>query len=489
MRKLINKFYKEYLYFHYLSTVGYDSAKEYDSITKGKMVDAIRAAYLANNDLITETLDTELLKQLINLNNKNEDDLNTYLKDRFIEIELSSKLLFAFDNVNDQYQIHDDFKEIISNLTITDEIVEKEYFTYSALGMVLTYGAITFDSINEIYASNQEKDNQFKFDIRDFKYFLDVLHWDDYLIYTDAIVHPIYQKEELPLIKHEVIHSNSYYYSLGKYMVLEKYIDAYLNAEYKYEFSDSFDYFLMMQDSEKVELSANYIQSLMDNYDENTLFIDLFYDWPLWANGGLSISESESNDKSTVVDYKLPFEMGLDYGDYFNNFLYFANQTVKVVKQYSSFEEFMHNTDEKQFSMIMNKSVKNRKIIKKFQNGIDKSISKYISEFNTGLNNALVLKHAYFIGLDDKGMAMIYAKDKIYHVAGLSRGMSKLFNDGDIELCDITIIPLNDYLCYFFFINKYSIDFTNNVKSVIIEELDKAEHIYSIKDILKRRLN
>lgn len=494
MNQLINRFDKEQLYYHYLIIVGYNNAKEYKNITKVKMIEAIIETFINDPNIMLKTIEIDVIRELKAIINGSKILEIKDLSETYNSTVLQK--LFALDIIADNLIIRDDIKTIINNLEITLEDEEYSFYKLVVQGMILAYGAISFNSINSIY--NDNRPNKYKhlksLNIEELQYFLDELFYSSYEVYTDALVHDKFDEFNLKLVEINKTYDLQYYRDLYEYKVPSKYIETMNNLTDKDRFTPYIfkSMYFDFQIPEYFDKNEKYLNQLLERNNELTILLEIHNNIPMWIFGGLTITDvqEENFSQSDTWGLKLEYHFGVHFANYFNNFIYYANERVKLKKRYTNSEEFLHNTSERDSVEILNKTIRNRKIIMKYQNSLDQRLSPYIKEFNRAIDNAIVLKGAFFIGFDDEGRAMVLNNKKIYHIVGLSRDMAQVLRGSNpIRMIDVTLLPLEKYICYYFFINTYAIDLGKNIVKEINNEIEKAKHVYTIDDILKPLLN
>lgn len=487
INKLINKYDKTLIYYHYLLVVGYENAKQYERITKAKMIEEIREKLLSNPELIIKTIDYRAIKRLrkiVEQEANNEIVLFNYSESLDI---YDLQKLFALDYTDEQITVTLDVKHLLAEVLDDRELLAYDYYKHVVKGMLHSYGILTYELIDELYnrLSLAENPEHFYVSIEDDKTFIDALRYQDYLVYTNAIAHPEFDEVEHSLNLIEREYSLDFYYNLSKLgyplQCTEKVAEYNKTAEHKYFGST----YTMAKSIHSHDTFMDVIERLRNSNDNENdyerLMNEIYLNWPLWNAGGLTIKELESRQSRKYDGSKLEHEMMIEFVNYFNNFAYFANQKLKLVDPNLNFEEFIYEVTAEKTDEIIRKSVFNRAIINQYINLVKNAPYVNMEAFNNALKGAILVKGGTFVGYDNESLAMIKTKKRVYHVTGVSKGIDSIFKDLGSCKVDLIILPLEDTLTYFFFASTYE----HSNKQISLSEYENLIDVFSIKDIIK----
>ena len=489
MKKLINKYDKAAIYDLYQTVLEYEDIEDYDDITKYEMIIDIRNHFLNHKSDFYELFSLSKIDILLASSEKVFTDKDIMNLVSTIAFDDTLLYLIAFINVDGNYFvdkiIHD---ELLINIDRT-KLKELEVFKNFVRGSLLTYGILLFKDIDNLYLKNRDENYHVYKEVKleKLKKFLQQLHVEDYILFNDGIAHKYFNQNENYYTGIQVEYDINYYVELGEYGLFYDYYLLKKNKlikSFKFYFSD-----YILTDLLQTKNNEDKINNLLElSRYEDDIILKTLLNWPLWHYGGKSISLILSNetkiksnkDSLSAIDKELEEEFAI----FFNAYLYHANMTLKISEYTNSIEEFVYRTSTENNQKLLKESIDNNKLINDFISSNVYKHFKHYDEFITALRNPITIEKGIFNGFDDEDRAQIMNDSRCYHVIGLSSDMKKVLGNSDLRLFDITLLLLNNYVCYYFFINEYNIELGPNLRSIIDESYTNSKHIYNINDII-----
>lgn len=442
-------------------------------------------------ELIVEHLslfDIDKFIKIAKLSYKAEDSYELILEHSLV----SDVFIFAFnyDEETESFYMLPKIKNYLIDFEWQDKDYEIKYFQTIAKGMIETYGTMIYQDLDYLY--NQYRDVKYKkFNSKkssqdeSLKQFLSSY---GYIIYKDGFVHKLVHESDAVLSnsKSRTRYSMDFYFFMGYYNVPIESKKAWnkLVNENKYH-STTLEFQI---DLAKIEMQTYDDPEMVIEIDRTVLkryspsFLKLLYTWPIWQYGGDDVSylkediddDADFNNELGLIDE----ELRDDFVEYLEGFIVFADEVYGFYPSNRVLFDF-------EAYVVMERLIGNKDIIEDYKKSIMYPPSQYTQEFDRAIENAFKITHGLAIGYEE-GNLMVYHNGNVYFIAGVYENIV-MGDPDDFEpvFVNLIVLPLEDNLTYAISIDELrELELTQEMYFEITKELETAEAILSIKDLL-----
>lgn len=472
MNKYINKTDKLYYWDYYILV--HPNPKDYETITRGKMVEEIRDYFKCHKEHIAEALGLKGIRRLLEGN-----QLPNY------------KDVFLYEDVDDNgsYTIRTEFIEFLELLIIDDQMIERDYFENVLRGMIKVYGGLRFDTIDAIYENQRDK----KYShlqtptVNSFKYLKDKLFYDEYKIYSDAVLHPLIEANNLDefISSVDTLYPLDYFYeyhSLGfPKKIYENLLNEhnYTHAHIKY-LSSSMNKLLQIDDSIVSLLYDVKKGSNLQNYSRINKHKEILLTLPIWKLGGKNYLDY----LKTIENSTLTLNKQKDFIKFIDEIILYGNKKYRYIPNIRTLSDLHKVMDDRLAFKILCESIEKKSFIDKFIASKSYSESEFIEEFLDALKSYITIDKGYaYKYTDDK--LLIYHENKVYHLSGITEALENLLPKNQLPVLISTIIfPLYDCTVYGLSFSTYGIQIGKNMQDMFNKEIATAKNISQYSDVL-----
>lgn len=476
MKKYINSKRKELIYELYATYV--PTQKDYDKITKGKMLEEIRELIRKGDLFLEDILDIHHIESLIK---KEAPDKYFITRD-----------IFLYERFEDDvFYMYPEFVPMVEKLKVTDLLEEREYFRKVIYGMMKTYGGLGYVDINNMYA--ESRDPKYKDlplpTVETVPYLKMRLHFDGYDVYNDAIFDQFYEKFEIePVLANSIKkNTNDYFYQMCTYSAPIEFHQKYFPDEPLKEYNAwRFDR-RVMEDLKTDPYVFYILKSISEEKDSNIFDEEEFrnhsmiLDFPIWVFGGYTYHEYvEYLEKRTIGASR-----NTDFILFLDEVVLYAIRKYKLVKGVSSLETLHRNIYNEMAFTFLNESLAKPGFVKSFVASRSYTNTEHINEFIAALESYIVIDLGYAYEVKED-VASIFSNDVVYHVKGITQPIGEIIRKKLLPtMLRITLFPLEDTITYGISLQMMGVSIGPGLVDVFKKDIAKAHHVKKIGDIRK----
>ena len=526
----INRYPKETVYTLYVHIV--DDAKEYEKITRKKMLFSIYELLIEDTNRLDGYVSSEALHLLIQLNQHkaklNFDSIEEY---KLIQ-ELQDSFLLAFYGMPDGFKVPNMIQGIFKNVQISERHKDLDAIYYFLNGVLLVRGKVEVSELETIYQDC--KPSEMKISIHEAlinlpRIFLKI-NVSAYQ-YENSFEHPAFYNDLIvsdytPVYKH----TWDTYISVGKYGV--NIYNPILNDFYKKLTKhqeeiiiDSFIEDFVITTQLAMDFDMSYIMQTFMDIEPDTdkavaLYNEVAREIPRWRFKGDPISLIDRNqvykahdqmeNDDEFEDVYCPCGSGLLVDDCCDNYptliknqavlgedkaqlfygLYYllihrTNQKYRLHPHFSNIERFFDRLSQPDFVKIADRFFESPDIISDYIKQYKDQITPMQLEILTGFQHAfkktfvaLRYEHQKLVLLDDQNK-------RIYLVSGIVSGIAlNIPYDQLPQFVETRLIPLNHVITYDVFINQIPVVIGTNIRKELKKVEKQSKVIRNIEDYL-----
>lgn len=484
MKKLINKFMKEYVYDFYYEVMA-DDSKYYNNITRSQMISAITDRFVDDKVQMVRFLETderELLRDFaVKVQSDNTLELESYILG-------NARVFFAFETNNlNQIQMIPEFLEFFSNYDYETDYETQQYDSYKrfVMGAVIIHGALEHDVLKQLYES--KKPDAFKhLDTPTIFKETELIRYllrNDVEIQPGFIAHALYeiQSDSIRLVAPYDGYDLSYYEYFGETRLPQDYFENMVGQErvrmeYLARYLE-FDISYVIQD---LDMTIDDIFGALDDPEDpiHKFDPDLVSTWPLWTLGGQTLGSYIESLKGKTIDTHLrsPFI-------FFEHFIvHFANEINGYYPHIEDVWEFNQSLSIEQANEILLDIIGNQTYINAFYNLFDE-LDEHEFEVLNGFKHAIQIEGGYAFDYEG-GKLKIYQDGTVYAVVGITTPLENIIDPSQLPLyVDTTLIPLKDSITFAITIKSDQFEIDDRAKARYSNEIKEAKTVYNIHDL------
>ena len=439
--------------------------KNYDKITRNKMLEVIESEYEDYHNIISICTLKELtfLKELVAKKKIKIQNINE-LQD-FILSNLSSKLLIklAGDEVTLMDGLENSIKEAVTKLDLKAK-QHKEDLIIPLLGAMRLLGLERYDNMvmifSSIYEISSEEYNKLLLDSLLFKYYTFITYhkaydyllvYHSYMDFTDELI-SLYETKKMGIkVIDDEMFINVFYYGYDK------------NNK---ELLNSFGLSTAKLDEVMDKMPSSKYQLLTkEEYAKDILKHNKFeeerdYTYQKQVNASL-------HPKDCDLFYKLYFAL-LEY----TNQEYKINETLKIYKS-----KYLNPAD---LYPIVNKFFENKetivdKVVKENPYKLNRLELEYLKDFKRGIRDKFII-YKY-----EKEYTLISNNNTIYMVKGLRCPIDEIIDYKDLPYpVETSLIPFRGFIVYDGMIAGYEMNISMSMKKNLLKEAEEFPKVYKL---------
>ncbi len=520
----INKYPKEDVYAVYLTTEF--AFKEYDDITRRKMLEAIYDQIVYEPSWLETYLNEETLSFFIDVANDKYDLIKLPFKKYAILQNLQEAYLIYFDTNYRKYIIPSKIKEVIQNYVISENHHLMDEFYYFIKGLILTRGLILVEEAHDIYLTLKPShmDLDFKKTLVSLSRFMIEIQ-DYYLFNSNLIVVNDFETEINLSYEPKFQYTWEMYISFGKYGVnreIDIFDELYLKAikdlpekiaKETFERIITFiqDNGSFMKDLMKhnynlliknKELALKLYEKTIDEFPswefkgDHFSMVDIEYererdfefqnDFMCPCGSGNTLLECCANKEVLLGNHAiLEYNMERELYAMLHMLMYEANLKHKMFK-YKSIVSLIDNLDKEDFIKLKDLVFEDKAVIKDFIEKHKDDLMEFQMEILNGFLNSYKNTFIAIRYVDQKLLLYDETTNTQYIVSGIMSPISENLYDSKLPVfVETRLIPLKDRITYDVFINEMPVEFGEGIKEMLNESLKQAKIVTSIKDFKK----
>ena len=477
MRKIINRLSKEEIYDYYEIIV--EDSKDYDNITKFKMVEAIQEEFIFDTDIIGDIYSAE------DFDNLRRDAL----KDAdYFQFEVRLAFLYGLDEASNLVLlpfVKEYLKDTEDNLEF-DHIQEFKKVFVACVGI---YGHIDFNDIIDIYA--KVRSPRFKNldipNLYEHSNFVLALQIDGYILIQGSILHPLVTSLEKPVPLSYVGHI----YTLEEYLHFESQscftlptgfsssdMDFMTKVELIIEIRERM---LFLQDNDEPAFLMHRLQEDIESEAIDEEEIQLFKEFlqlPVWLLGGQTGAMFLNNDHKGVIDNKYfgLFELFRD------EYMLYGLKKYQKHNRSKTVEELRDSLDINEAAELLESLVNDPKFTQRFINSKSYTDHDLIHEFILAIQNPIMIDKGFSVGFTNH-MLDIYHNKHVYRVSGLKQPIEQTIIQTGGFLNTI-LFPLENCITYGLGFQEFNIGVGEGMQQMVFREAKDAVVVENLSDLI-----
>lgn len=476
MNKYINRIDKLSIYDYYHILIEY--SKEYEKITRTKMVNVMKEVLLDDPTLLEYYLTIEEIRDF------QEYGLET------INLMSAKFIVFSVLNDEDELVFNDEFKKHIMDIEVDEELIEMNEYMNFIMGFVLVHGAFEVVNIDPLYNTIRRPKyiNSPKIRYEEIPSLLKrKLTSRGYINIQNVIIHNRYlvvdESEGGPLEIHYP--TMDHVYSLDEYLrFLEtnSFEETTGNEDVLELFMRKSVFILIQLDDNQIE----YLEEIFDRVHNEELSDKELRDsyailkFPLWVLDGMSYLEFLECETSEYLDEDRSFECI----QFLDHFVYYVNKKYRYYGRFSSISDMYKGLDAMEALDVLKKGIAKPKIIESFIMSKNYPQSDYVEEFCNALRLARYIENG--IGdLNSEGLLEVLHEGINYEITGITQSIEEVLGANLPAPVSLVVFPLEDCLTYGISLLSLPMDLGLNIRAQYLKESKQAPKITNIFDLTR----
>ena len=471
--------------------------KDYDKITKNKMLEAIESEYEDYHNIISICTLKELifLKELVAKKKIKIQNINE-LQD-FILSNLSSKLLIklAGDEVTLMDGLENSIKEAVTKLDLKAKQHEEDLII-PLLGAMRLLGLERYDNMviifSSIYEISSEEYNKLLLDSLLFKYYTFITYhktydyllvYHPYMDFTNELI-SLYETKKMGIkVIDDEMFINVFYYGYDK---KNKEVSTFMEKLKSPILQEIVTHYVLFDDD------RSSLKELLNSFGFSTTKLDEVMDKMPSSKYQLLTKEEYAKtilDKKKFVeerDYAYqkqtnaslhPKDCDLFYKLYFA-LLEYTNQEYKINNNLKVYKNKYLNPQD--LYPIVNKFFENKetivdKVVKENPYKLNRLELEYLKDFKRGIRDKFII-YKY-----EKEYTLISNNNTIYMVKGLRCPIDEIIDYKDLPYpVETSLIPFKGYIVYDGMIAGYEMNISISMKKNLLKEAEEFPRVYKL---------
>lgn len=529
--EFINRYQKEDVYTLYYQMV--DDAKDYEKITKKKMLVAIYEALIEDPSLFDGYVSGDALNVLIQFAHHKTRFKHDSLEEYELILELQDFYLISYYGGTEGYRIPSMIQEVVHSIVITKRHKELDTIYDFLKGVLLIRGHVSMDELVSIYDSCKPAHLSITLDEalmslpRIFlKINMLVYQYEDsfehYAFYRESVYSdydPVYQ------------HTWETYLSVGKYginiynPILNQFYEKLKQQKSEFMINQFLEDFVIRTqislDFDMSYMMQNFVDIENDIDQAVKLYNEVVREIPRWKFKGDPVSLvdmskikevepiPEDDELYDLIDCPCGSGLLIDtcclnqetllkhhavlsddrahlfYGLYYV-LIHRTNQKYRLHPHFSNIEKFVDRLLQPDFVKIADKFFESPEIINDYINQYKSQITPPQLEILTGFQYAFK-KHFIALRYEDQKLLLLDEEKKIiYAVSGIVSGIAlNIPYDVLPQFVETRLIPLNHEIIYDVFINQSPVVIGTNIRKELKKIEKKTRIIRNIEELFE----